>query len=119
MHNFRSDYVVECLKVKSTIFAYRKIKYNKLKSEIRPKIQTFESMINNILFHLTIKPQTKIMPVFIHSLVLTLHDISVSLLFKIFEVKYNISDLKKDLEKDLEKDFRSCVGFLCWFLTMD
>ena len=127
MHNFRNDYINECVKVESIIYAYRKIKYNKLQSEIGHKIHIFTSMVNSILLYLTKNPQSKIIPVFIQSLVLTLYDILVSLLFKILKVKYNISDsdkdfnkyFEKDLEKDLEKEFSSCVGFLCWFLTID
>ena len=77
-------------------------------------------MTQYILINVINSPQSKIVSVFVQSLVLILYKVLVSVLFKIFKVKYNISDFNiSDLEKDLEKDFRSCVGFLCWFLTMD
>ena len=127
MFDFRTNFGVECMKVGSLIFLYREKKYEKMERELEPKIYNFDLMSSHVLFNLTRTPQSKIIPVLIHSLVLTLYKFLVSILFEILKVKYNISDLKKDFkkdfekcfEKDIEKDFRSCVGFMCWFLTME
>ena len=77
-------------------------------------------MTQYILINVINFPLSKIVSVFVQSLVLILYKVLVSLLLKILKVKYNISDFNiSDLEKDLEKDFRFCVGFLCWFLMLD
>ena len=112
---FESNAINECTRIESIIYRYHGNKYQKIKSEIIHEINQIKSMAKYILIHVINTPQSKIVSVFIQSFVLTLYKVLVLVLVKILKVKYNISDL----EKDLEKDFRSCVGFLCWFLTMD
>ena len=127
MFNFRTNFGVKFMKVGSLIFMYREKKYEKMKRELEPKIYYFDLISSCVLFNLIKIPQSKIIPVLIHSLVLTLYKFLVSILFEILKVKYNITDFKKDFKKDFEKcfekdigkDFRSSVGFMCWFLTME
>ena len=124
---FKYDYLNECLKVESIIYLYNEPKYKKIKDEINHQINIFTSMVNSQLLYFTQDYLNEGISEFIQSLISTLNDILLFLLIKIIICKYDIIDsdkdfykyFKKDLEKDLEKDFRSCVGFLCWFLTMD
>ena len=55
----------------------------KLERELEPKIYNFDLMSSQVLFNLTRTPQSKIIPVLIHSLVLTLYKFLVSILFEI------------------------------------